>query len=205
MKKNFLLSFCFARGVVQVPAQWINNLSVSPPAPTTADSITLYAECSFPYGSCNPSLVSFNRSGNDFYGDALHCMGMLTVICDYTDTFAVGQLAAGTAAVWLISCGLWAAGAGEREPAASLLGGSASCLAHALVLAIPAGWAIGYGLGYLVVTAMASETYRIPLVVSPNTYFWTALITAVAAAASSMLVRRRLNRMDLIAVLKTRE
>jgi putative ABC transport system permease protein len=73
------------------------------------------------------------------------------------------------------------------------------------VLAIPIGWVIGYGLAYLVVTSMASETYRIPLVVSTQTYFWTAFITVLAAAASALLVRRRLNRMDLIAVLKTRE
>jgi putative ABC transport system permease protein len=73
------------------------------------------------------------------------------------------------------------------------------------LLAIPLGWAIGYALAWLVVTSMASETYRIPLVVSPATYFWTGLITLVAAGASAMLVRRRLNRMDLIAVLKTRE
>lgn len=73
------------------------------------------------------------------------------------------------------------------------------------LLAIPFGWMIGYGLAYLVVTTMASETYRIPLVVSAQTYFWTAVITLVAATASAGLVRRRLNRMDLIAVLKTRE
>ena len=59
--------------------------------------------------------------------------------------------------------------------------------------------------GTLLVTSFNSETYRIPLVVSANTYFWTALITVVAAAASGLLVRRRLHRMDLIAVLKTRE
>ncbi len=73
------------------------------------------------------------------------------------------------------------------------------------VAAIPFGWLIGYGLAYLVVTSMASETYRIPLVVSARTYLWTALITVVAATASAALVRRRLHRMDLIAVLKTRE
>ena len=72
-------------------------------------------------------------------------------------------------------------------------------------LAIPIGWVIGYGLASLVVTAMASETYRIPLVVATRTYTWSALVTVVAALGSGMLVRRRLERMDLIAVLKTRE
>ncbi len=89
-----------------------------------------------------------------------------------------------------------------RQEVATLLFGEQGVIT---VLAIPFGWVIGYGLAYLVVTAMASETYRIPLVVSPGTYFWTALITVIAAIASSMLVRRRLSRMDLIAVLKTRE
>ncbi|MDH3284892.1 MAG: ABC transporter permease, partial [Acidobacteriota bacterium] len=89
-----------------------------------------------------------------------------------------------------------------RREVATLLFGEQAVIT---VLAIPAGWVIGYGLAYLVVTAMASETYRIPLVVSAQTYFWTALVTLAAAAASALLVRRRLNRMDLIAVLKTRE
>jgi len=89
-----------------------------------------------------------------------------------------------------------------RREVASLLFGEQAVIT---ALAIPFGWAIGYGLAYLVVTAMASETYRIPLVVSPGTYGWTALITVLAAAGSALLVRRRMDRMDLIAVLKTRE
>lgn len=73
------------------------------------------------------------------------------------------------------------------------------------VTAIPLGWLMGYGLAYAVVTSMASETYRIPLVVSAPTYLWTGLITVIATAASGLLVRRKLDRMDLITVLKTRE
>lgn len=89
-----------------------------------------------------------------------------------------------------------------RREVATLLFGEQAVLT---VFAIPIGWVIGYALAYLVVTSMASETYRIPLVVSARTYFWTALITVIAASASAALVRRRLDRMDLIAVLKTRE
>jgi len=89
-----------------------------------------------------------------------------------------------------------------RQEVATLLFGEQAVIT---VLAIPLGWLIGYGLAYLLVTSMASETYRIPLVVSPATYLWTAVITLIAAFASGWLVRRRLNRMDLIAVLKTRE
>jgi putative ABC transport system permease protein len=89
-----------------------------------------------------------------------------------------------------------------RREVATLLFGEQAVIT---VAAIPVGWLIGYWLAYLLVTSLNSETYRIPLVVSGQTYFWTASITLIAAAASGMLVRRRLNRMDLIAVLKTRE
>jgi hypothetical protein len=56
----------------------------------------------------------------------------------------VGQISAGTAVVWLIGCGLWAVAGGESESTASLFSGSASCLAHALVLAIPAALAASF-------------------------------------------------------------
>jgi hypothetical protein len=55
-----------------------------------------------------------------------------------------GQWAAGAAGVWLIACGLWAVGAGASEPTAGLVAGSASCLAHALTLAIPAALAASF-------------------------------------------------------------
>lgn len=89
-----------------------------------------------------------------------------------------------------------------RQEVATLLFGEQAVITF---LAIPLGWLIGHGLAYLLVTSMASETYRIPIVVSARTYVWAAVITTVAAAGSALLVRRRLNRMDLIAVLKTRE
>jgi putative ABC transport system permease protein len=73
------------------------------------------------------------------------------------------------------------------------------------IAAIPLGWLLGYWMAAGVVAGLQSETYRIPLVVSNATYFWAAVITIVAALASGWIVRRRLDRMDLIEVLKTRE
>jgi hypothetical protein len=55
-----------------------------------------------------------------------------------------GRIGAASAAVWSIGCGLWAVVGGESEAAASLFAGSASCLAHALVIAIPAALAVGF-------------------------------------------------------------
>ena len=71
--------------------------------------------------------------------------------------------------------------------------------------AIPLGWVLGYGLAAAIAGGMQTEAYRIPLVVSTRTYALAAVITVAAAVASGWIVRRRLDRLDLIAVLKTRE
>lgn len=73
------------------------------------------------------------------------------------------------------------------------------------LVAIPLGWWIGVGLAATVAAGLASETYRIPLIVSNQTYAIATIITLVAAVASGWIVRRRLDKMDLIEVLKTRE
>ena len=52
---------------------------------------------------------------------------------------------------------------------------------------------------------MQTDTYSLPLVASPTTYFLSAVIVIAAAAASALLVQRRINHLDLIEVLKTRE
>lgn len=73
------------------------------------------------------------------------------------------------------------------------------------LLAIPLGWALGYWLATIVTVAMQTDTYRIPLIVNAQTYLLSALIVIVAATASALLVQRRINHLDLIEVLKTRE
>jgi putative ABC transport system permease protein len=73
------------------------------------------------------------------------------------------------------------------------------------LFAIPLGWAIGYLLALALSTSMETEAYRIPFVVSARTYGLAAAITIGVAVASGWIVRRRIDRLDLIAVLKTRE
>ncbi len=89
-----------------------------------------------------------------------------------------------------------------RDEIASILLGE---LALLVLMAIPVGAVLGYGLAALVVQAYDTELYRFPLVVSARTIGAAALTVLVAAAVSAALVRRKLNRLDLIAVLKTRE
>jgi putative ABC transport system permease protein len=49
------------------------------------------------------------------------------------------------------------------------------------------------------------EGYRMPSIVTARTYAFAATMTIAAALASALVVRRKLDRLDLVAVLKTRE
>jgi len=73
------------------------------------------------------------------------------------------------------------------------------------LVALPLGCAAGFGLASLIVRAFETELYRVPLVILPSTYGWAMLIGLAATTVSAFLVRRRVDRLDLIAVLKTRE
>jgi putative ABC transport system permease protein len=78
-------------------------------------------------------------------------------------------------------------------------------LAVLTLLALPVGLAIGYGLALWIVTAFDSEVYRFPMVITSRALAWSCLATIAAAGASGLLVRRKLDGLDLVAVLKTRE
>ncbi|VAW10231.1 ABC transporter, fused permease protein [hydrothermal vent metagenome] len=74
-----------------------------------------------------------------------------------------------------------------------------------VLAAVPLGWVLGYGLAYTVIQGFDSELYQIPLVILPATYAKASLVVLAAAAVSAVLLRLRTDRLDLIAVLKTRE
>jgi putative ABC transport system permease protein len=78
-------------------------------------------------------------------------------------------------------------------------------LAIDVSLAVPLGLVIGTVLAHLVGGMVDPETYRLPVVISARTYAFSVMVTTGAALLSAMLVRRQLDRLDLIAVLKTRE
>ena len=73
-------------------------------------------------------------------------------------------------------------------------------------VAIPVGLAIGYGLAsFTVATIGSTELYRLPLVVANSTYGRAIVSVIVATVVSSWVVRRKLNGLNLVAVLKTRD
>lgn len=73
------------------------------------------------------------------------------------------------------------------------------------LIAIPVGFALGYGIAGLLTVAVDTELIRFPLLISRKTYALTFLVITGSAFLSGFLVRWRLRNLDLVAVLKTRE
>ncbi len=74
-----------------------------------------------------------------------------------------------------------------------------------ILVGLPLGCLAGAGLGWFMTSAMDSELYRIPLVIKASTNAIAVLVTLAATLLSAAVVRNRLDHLDLIAVLKTRE
>ncbi|MGE0097868.1 MAG: ABC transporter permease [Hydrogenophaga sp.] len=74
-----------------------------------------------------------------------------------------------------------------------------------LILALPLGAVTGWALASLLMRLMSSDAIDFPVVVEPSTYASAALIVLAAGLASAFLVRRQIDRLDLVAVLKVRE
>lgn len=78
-------------------------------------------------------------------------------------------------------------------------------LALLVIAAQPLSWAIGYLLGWLTIQSFSSDLYRAPFIINASTYAIASLVVIASAAAASLIVRRRIDRLDLIEVLKTRD
>jgi putative ABC transport system permease protein len=89
----------------------------------------------------------------------------------------------------------------KREIGMMLLGEQAILTA----IAVPLGHALGLALCFLIISVADTELIRLPLVLSRRTYALSFVVIVCAAALSGLLVGWRLRRLDLIAVLKTRE
>ena len=78
-------------------------------------------------------------------------------------------------------------------------------LAVVTLAAIPVGLLCGRFFAWWMTVAFDQELFRFPLVISQRTYAFAAAVVLVASAASGLIVRRRLDQLDLVAVLKSRE
>ena len=89
----------------------------------------------------------------------------------------------------------------RAEVSVLLLGELAICIA----IALPLGMLMGWGLVHLVAELLKSDQFQFPVVIQPRTYAWAAICVVAAGVASALVVRRRIDRLDMVAALKTRE
>jgi putative ABC transport system permease protein len=89
----------------------------------------------------------------------------------------------------------------RAEVSAMLLGEQAVLIGLALV----PGMLLGEGLVRGVVSLLASDQFAFPVSLQPRTHAWAALCVLAAGAGSALVVRRRIDRLDMVAALKTRE
>ncbi len=74
-----------------------------------------------------------------------------------------------------------------------------------ILMALPVGFGLGYGMATLLTQVYASELFRLPLIITPEAYFLASGVVSIAAIVSGLIIRRHLTQLDLITVLKTRE
>lgn len=89
-----------------------------------------------------------------------------------------------------------------RAEVASLL---LSELLLQLLIAIPLGLWLGHWLVHGMIALLETEMFTIPAVIRPRSYALAAAVVLLTGVASALIVRRRVDRLDLVSVLKTRE
>lgn len=74
-----------------------------------------------------------------------------------------------------------------------------------VLLAAPLGLLVGTGLAKGLASMADPETYRMPAIISVHSYAFAIVVTLLSAVVSGLMVRRKLNNLDLVGVLKVRE
>ncbi|MCE3003237.1 MAG: FtsX-like permease family protein [Xanthomonadaceae bacterium] len=78
-------------------------------------------------------------------------------------------------------------------------------LALLVLASVPIGFLLGWGLIAFMGNALTSDLFRVPAHVSAQTLAFAGLAMLVSSVLSALVVRRRVARLDLVEVLKTRE
>jgi len=92
-------------------------------------------------------------------------------------------------------------GYSRREISAILIGS----MSIEVAIAIPLGLLLGRAWAVMFMQSIDQEQFRWKVFVAPSTYLLATAVGLLAAAVSALWVRRNLDKLDLIAVLKTRE
>lgn len=88
------VTLCYSNNLF---AQWgtINAIKIIPTQPTSTDFVQLVAQTVFPSSGCDRTRDTVVINSWEIHVQAFHTLGPLTVICNASDTFSLGQLPAG--------------------------------------------------------------------------------------------------------------
>jgi putative ABC transport system permease protein len=151
--------------------------------------------------------ISETRSFRDIFekqaGEMMTVMTLIVVV--FATVIAIGVIY-NTARVALSERGrdlatLRVLGFTRAEVAGVLLGQ----LAVQVVVALPLAMLFGDLLIRMLVSTISPEEFRFPAVIAPVTYAFASLVVIGAALAAALVVRRRLDRIDIVSALKARD
>lgn len=142
---------------------------------------------------------AFQQIMNEGAGAVRYVMSLIAFVITFGIVYNAARIALAERARDLAS--LRVIGFTTGEVAFVLLGE----LAVVTVVALPLGAVLGYYLSFAMAAGFSTELYQIPVVFDPVSYGQAMLVVLGAALVSGWLVKRDLDRADLIAVLKTRE
>ena len=72
-------------------------------------------------------------------------------------------------------------------------------------IAVPVGCLSGYGFAAVATWMLNSETQRIPLRIQPEAYLSSVVVSLISCAISACIIQRRVNHLDCVAQLKSKD
>lgn len=78
-------------------------------------------------------------------------------------------------------------------------------MALLVVVSLPIGCLIGYLMAQLMTAMFSSDLFRLPFAPSRASYGWSVVVVMIAAMGTALTVARRVEKLDMVRVLKARE
>ena len=143
--------------------------------------------------------VAFQTMMNTGAGAIRYVMGAIAFVITFGIVYNAARIAYAERSRDLAS--LRVIGFTKGEVAFVLLGE----LAIVTLVALPLGGIMGYYLSFGIAAGFSSEIYQIPAIFDPASYGFAAIVVIGAAVTSGWLVKRDIDRAELVSALKTRE
>jgi len=74
-----------------------------------------------------------------------------------------------------------------------------------VLTALPLGAVMGYFLSFAISAGFSTDIYQVPAVFDPSGYGAAALVVLIAAVVSGWIIKRDVDRVDLVSALKIKE